>query len=141
MKSTAITASAVCIAMISGCGDSDEPPSRVTIDVARGSGKQARATAEGIADRPAAIAVRASAAPKQRVTVTWGLSCPRRDNGKDKGTGGTYVTTPPNVRPLELPKREIAFCAVRAEAQLTRLRTREGHARREPVELISARRC
>ncbi len=118
MRLTSAAAFVLSVVLLAGCGDSAQPPSRVTIDVGRASGKQARATAEGIADRPAAIAVRASAAPKQRVTVTWGLSCPRKDNGKDKGTGGTYVTTPPDVRALTLPKRAIAFCAVRAEAQL-----------------------
>jgi hypothetical protein len=118
MRLIATTALALCAALLAGCGDSEQAPTRVTIDVARASGKNAKATAEGIADRPAAIAVRASAAPKQRVTVTWGLSCPKAENGKDKGTGGTYVTTPPDIRPLELPKRAIAFCAVRAEAQL-----------------------
>jgi hypothetical protein len=52
--------------------------------------------------------------------VIWGLSCPKTAGGKSKGTGGDYVTTPPNVRPLRLPRRAIAFCAVRAEAQLSR---------------------
>jgi hypothetical protein len=115
-----LAACAIVIALLAGCGDDAKPPTRVTIDVARASGKRATATAEGIADKPAAVAVRASAAPKQRVTITWGLSCPKSAAGKDKGTGGTYVTTPPSVRPLELPKRAIAFCAVRAEAQLRR---------------------
>lgn len=118
MRLLAATAFALAIAVLAGCGDSEDAPTRVTIDIARASGKHAKATAEGIADRPAAIAVRASAKPKQRVTVTWGLSCPKGANGKDKGTGGTYVTTPPDIRPLELPKRAIAFCAVRAEVQL-----------------------
>lgn len=118
MRTTSATASVLCLALLAGCGDSEQAPKRVTIDVARASGTHAKATAEGIADRPIAVAVRASAAPKQRVTVTWGLSCPRTDDGKDKGTGGTYVTSPPSVRALRLPKRAIAFCAVRAEAQL-----------------------
>ena len=118
MKLLSTAAIAVAAALPAGCGGSGETPTRVTIDLARASGKHAKATAEGIVDRPVAVAVRASAAPKQRVTVTWGLSCPATEGGKDKGTGGTYVTTPPNVRPLELPKRAIAFCAVRAEAQL-----------------------
>jgi hypothetical protein len=118
MRPLRSAAFAVSVALLVGCGDSGTKPSRVTIDVARAAGKHAKATAEGIADRPAAVAVRASAAPKQRVTVTWGLSCPRTKDGTDKGVGGTYVTTPPSVRPLALPKRAIAFCAVRAEAQL-----------------------
>ena len=120
MRALTPAALVVCVALLGACGDDDESTTRVTIDVARASGKHAKATAEGIANDPAAIAVRASSAPKQRVVVTWGLSCPRTRRGKDKGTGGTYVTTPPNVRALELPRREIAFCAVRAEAQLRR---------------------
>ncbi len=124
MRLSCIAALAAAAALLGGCGgdgdDGGDVSKRQTIDVARAAGKRAKATAEGIADRPLAVAVRTSAAPKQRVTVTWGLSCPRTERGKDKGTGGTYVTTPPNVRPLELPQREIAFCAVRAEAQLSR---------------------
>jgi hypothetical protein len=104
--------------LAAGCGGSDSGRKRSTIDTAHAAGKHAKATAEGIANSPAAVAVRASSAPKQRVTIVWGLSCPKTDKGKDKGTGGTYVTTPPNVRPLKLPQRAIAFCAVRAEAQL-----------------------
>lgn len=120
MRFLAGTALALSVALLLGCGDDGAPSTRVTIDVARASGKHARATAEGIADKPAAVAVRASAAPRQRVTVTWGLSCPKTAGGKDNGTGGTYVTTPPNVRALTLPKRAIAFCAIRAEAQLSK---------------------
>ena len=118
MRCISIALLIVAVGLLGGCGDSDKPAPRMAIDVARASGKHAKANAEGIANRPAAIAVRASAAPKQRVIVTWGLSCPRTARGKSKGTGGTYVTTPPNVRALELPRREIAFCAVRAEVQL-----------------------
>ena len=65
--------------------------------------------------------------------VTWGLSCPQTDKGKVRGTGGTYTATPPNVRALELPKRTIAFCAVHAEAQLTR-------SGRVKVTLLASRR-
>ncbi len=118
MRLTPIAALAAGVALLAGCGDSDETPARETIDIGRASGTHAKATAEGIANKPLAVAVRASAAPKQRVTVTWGLSCPKTARGKSKGTGGTYVTTPPNVRALRLPQRAIAFCAVRAEGQL-----------------------
>ena len=54
------------------------------------------------------------------MTVTWGLSCPKTaHDGKDKGTGGTYVTTPPQTSARSsFPSATIAFCAVRAEAQL-----------------------
>jgi hypothetical protein len=114
-----IAALAAGVAVLAGCGDSNHKRARQTIGVARATGKHARAASEGIARRPLAVAVRTSAAPKQRVKVSWGLSCPKTDGGTDKGTGGTYVTSPPNVRPLELPRRAIAFCAVHAEAQLT----------------------
>jgi len=57
--------------------------------------------------------------PRQRVVVSWGLSCPKTDDGKDTGTGGSYTTTAPNVRALRLPRRKIAFCAVRGEVRLT----------------------
>ena len=108
--------------LLAGCGgDEDKPaPKRVTIDTARKVGTRARASAEGIVNHPAAVAVRVSSAPRQRVVVSWGLSCPKTDGGTDKGTGGTYSTTAPNVRALRLPRREIAFCAVRGVVQLTR---------------------
>jgi hypothetical protein len=118
VRITPIAALVAGVAILSGCGDSPDKPARQTIDTGRATGKRAKATAEGIATTPLAVAVRTSAAPKQRVTVTWGLSCPKTARGKAKGAGGTYVATPPNVRPLELPRRAIAFCAVHAEAQL-----------------------
>jgi hypothetical protein len=70
--------------------------------------------------RPAAVAIRVSAAPSQRVVVTWGLSCPKTPHGRDKGIGGTYATIAPNVRAVRLPRREIAFCAVHGESRLSR---------------------
>ena len=110
-----------------GCGGDEQSgreaaPKNVTIDLKRTTGDRAIASAEGIIRRPVAVAIRVSAAPKQRVVVTWGLSCPRTDDRKDvdAGIGGTYSTTPPNVRALRLPRREIAFCAVRGDARLTR---------------------
>ena len=92
----------------------------MTIDVARKVGTKVRANADGIINRPAAVAVRVSAAPRQRVVVSWGLVCPKTKDGKAKATGGSYVTTAPNVRALRLPRREIAFCAVHGDARLTR---------------------
>jgi hypothetical protein len=115
-------AAVLCCGLLVGCGGgtSDATPKQVTIDVAREHGRNAMASAEGIVSRPAAVAIRASAAPSQRVVVTWGLSCPRTPNGRDKGIGGTYATIAPNVRALRLPRREIAFCAVHGEARLSR---------------------
>lgn len=116
-----LVAASACL-LLAGCGSNDEEPAlkRVTIDVDRKVGTKVRANAEGIINRPAAVAVRVSSAPRQRVVVSWGLSCPKSDGGKDKGTGGSYTTRAPNVRALRLPRREIAFCAVRGEARLTR---------------------
>lgn len=107
---------------LAACGakSEDAAPKRVTIDVARTTGRHATATAKGVVERPAAVAIRVSAAPPQRVAVAWGLSCPTSDEGDAKGTGGTYATTPPDVRPLRLPRHEIAFCAVRGEVRLSR---------------------
>ncbi len=108
----------------SACGGDDEgagKPKSVTVDGARKSGDRAKATAAAIVERPLSIAIRVSAAPKQRVDVSWAMSCPRTDTGKDRRpTGGTYSVTPPNLRPVRLPKRTIAFCAVNAQAQLSR---------------------
>lgn len=110
------------LAACGGGGRSDvtTPPKRMTIDGARESGRHATAVAKGIVDRPASVAIRVSAAPRQRVEVTWGLSCPKTNTGKDKGTGGTYAATPPDVHTLTLPHRKIAFCAARAEVRLAR---------------------
>jgi hypothetical protein len=118
-----VIAGLLACALLAGCGGDDadkDAPKTFTVAVARDSGKRAKAVASGFADRPVAVALRASAAPKQRVLVTWGLACPRTKRAKVRGTGGTYTTTPPNVRALRLPRRAIAFCAVRAEARLRR---------------------
>jgi hypothetical protein len=127
---TATRALLLCLCLclpIAACGADDEgerdtPPRKVTIDVARKTGSRALATAEGIISKPAAVAIRVSAAPKQRVVVSWGLSCPKSSDRKDaeKGSGGTYSTTAPNVRALRLPRREIAFCAVFGNVRLTK---------------------
>lgn len=107
---------------LAACGGQDEraAPKRVTIGVARTTGRHAKATARAIVERPSAVAIRVSAAPRQRVAVAWGLSCPKTDEGDAKGRGGTYATAPPDVRSLRLPRHAIAFCAVRGEARLSR---------------------
>lgn len=121
--------------LLAACGAATKHhgPHRVTIGVARSTGKHASVTAEGIAQSPVAVTIRASAAPKQRVVVTWGLSCPKTAGGRSNGTGGTYVTRPPNVRPLDLPRRPSAFCAVHAQARLA-------HSGRVKVTLVASER-
>jgi hypothetical protein len=107
--------------LLAGCGGGgDTAPTRTTIAGARKTGSHAKATIEAIVRHPGTVAIRTSVAPKQHVLVTWGLSCPRTAHGKDNGSGGTYTATPPDVHTLTLPHRDIAFCAVRAEAQLVR---------------------
>jgi len=109
--------------LLAACGGDDDvaTPKSVTVDGARKTGDRAKATAEAIVERPLSIAIRVSAAPKQGVDVSWAMSCPKTDTGKDaRPTGGTYTVTPPNLRRIALPKRTIAFCAVNAQAQLTR---------------------
>jgi len=109
--------------LLAACGGDDDvaTPKSVKVDGARKTGDRAKATAEAIVERPLSIAIRVSAAPKQRVDVSWAMSCPKTDTGKDaRPTGGTYTVTPPNFRRIALPKRTIAFCAVNAQAQLTR---------------------
>ena len=123
---TSCAALLLCLPLAACGGDGQDEQSatarKVTIDEERKTGRRALATAEGIISNPAAVAIRVSAAPKQRVVVSWGLSCPRSDGRKDaaKGSGGTYSTTPPNVRALRLPRREIAFCAVFGNVRLTK---------------------
>lgn len=116
-----------CALSLPACGADGEPAGgapetkRVEINGERTSGRRAKATAKGIVERPASIAIRVSAAPRQRVKVSWGLSCPKTATGEDDSSpGGTYTTTKAADRALPLPKRTIAFCAVRAQAQLTR---------------------
>jgi hypothetical protein len=119
-RSRAVAGLLLCLAL-AACGGSggDPAPKRETIDSARDTGRDARATVDGRVRDPAEILLRVSAAPKQRVTVSWGLSCPKSASGKAKGVGRVYVTTPPDTRPLALPKRAIAFCAVTAQASLS----------------------
>lgn len=106
--------------LLAACGGKSETTPKQLIDLAREHGRNAKANAEGIVLRPVAVAIRVSAAPSQRVVVTWGLSCPKTPHGRDKGIGGTYATIAPNIRALRLPRREIAFCAVHGEARLSR---------------------
>jgi hypothetical protein len=120
-RPTALLGLLLACALLGACGDSgDEPaPKRETIDSARETGTHAKASVDGRVRNPAEILLRVSAAPKQRVTVSWGLSCPKTASGKAKGDGRVYATTPPDTRALPLPRRAIAFCAVTAQAKLS----------------------
>ncbi len=120
-RRSAVLGLLMCTPLTACGGDSgatDTPP-RATIDSARKTGRHAKAAVDGRVRDPAEILLRVSAAPKQRVTVSWGMSCPSTAGGKAKGSGRVYVTTPPDTRALALPKRTIAFCAVTAQARLS----------------------
>lgn len=128
MRTIAVAAALACALPLASCGKDESPgdgeagqAKPVEINGERTSGRRAEATARGIVRRPQRISIRVSGAPTQRVDVSWGISCPKTAAGKDdKPKGGTYTTTTPNIRALRLPSRTIAFCAVNAQAQLTR---------------------
>ena len=112
---------------LAGCGDdgdregeqADGPPQPRTIDRARDTGERPAAKAAGSVRDPLAIAIRVSAAPKQRVAVVWALSCTSGDDDKATTRGGSYTTTAPNIRPLELPAGASGeVCAVDATARI-----------------------
>lgn len=110
----------VCVAL-AACGGEDEqkdgPPKPRTIDRARATGKRPVAKAAGTVRHPRAIAIRVSAAPKQRVTVVWALSCSNGD--KERTSGSSYTVKPPQIRPLRLPPgARDDVCAVDARARI-----------------------
>lgn len=124
-RSPAPSAPLACLlacATLAGCGGSGgaAAPQRETLATARDSGRHAQATTQARLQRPAELLLRVSAAPKQRVTVSWGMSCPKTAGGRAKGTGDVYGAVPPSLRALRLPARPIAFCAISARARLSR---------------------
>ena len=111
---------AACVGL-AACGGDDEkdgPPKPRTIDRARATGDRPAAKAAGSVRHPRAIAIRVSAAPKQRVTVVWALSCTNGDD-KEKTSGASYAAMAPNIRPLKLPSGASGdVCAVDATARI-----------------------
>jgi hypothetical protein len=89
-----------------------------TLDVARSVGTFAVAQGRGRIKNPSSIAVRVSAAPKQKVTVNYQLACYRENGGTKIGTG-TYTPRPPDVRNIPLPISGARECTVTVGAQLT----------------------
>ncbi len=89
-----------------------------TLDVARSVGTFAVAQGRGRIKNPGAIAVRVSAAPKQKVTVNYQLACYREGAGAKIGKG-SYTPRPPDVRNLPLPLSGARECTVTVGAQLT----------------------
>ena len=110
-------AACVALAACGGDDDKDGPPKPRTIDRARDTGERPAAKAAGSVRHPRAIAIRVSAAPKQRVTVVWALSCANGD--KQKTSGASYTAMAPNIRPLKLPSGAAGdVCAVDATARI-----------------------
>lgn len=122
MKRLAIAVALAGALLLASCGNDGPSSQQVEIKGKRRSGRHAVAIAKGFVDRPVSVSIRVSAAPPQRVYVSWGLSCSKSDAGSgkhDETTSGVYRTTPPNVRALRLPGGEFAVCAVNAQAQLS----------------------
>ena len=110
----------VCVALAACGGEDDkkdESPIPRTIDRARATGDRPAAKAASSVRHPRSIAIRVSAAPKQRVTVVWALSCSNGD--KERTSGGSYTAMPPQIRPLKLPPgARDDVCAVDATARI-----------------------
>jgi hypothetical protein len=89
-----------------------------TIDEARREGDFAVAQARGTIRSPSRVSVRVSAAPKQRVSVNWQLSCFK--NRKVQIGKGQYLAKAPNERQIPLPMSGAETCIFTAGAQLRR---------------------
>jgi hypothetical protein len=88
------------------------------IDQARREGDFVVAQARGTIKNPFSVRLRVSAAPKQRVTVDWQLSCFK--NRQVRIGKGKYKTKAPDERHITLPMSGAETCIATAGAQLTR---------------------
>ena len=88
------------------------------IDTARREGSFVVAQARGTIRNPGRVSLRVSAAPKQRVTVDWQLSCFK--NRQVRVVKGKYRTKAPDERGISLPMTGAETCIATASAQLTR---------------------
>jgi hypothetical protein len=88
------------------------------IDQARREGDFVVAQARGTIRNPFSVRLRVSAAPKQRVTVDWQLSCFK--NRQVRSGKGKYKTKAPDERHIALPMSGAETCIATAGAQLTR---------------------
>lgn len=109
----------VCLALAACGGDKKPAPLKTrSIDRARASGDRPAAKASGTVREPAAVAIRVSAAPRQRVAVVWALSCTSAKGEKGKTTGGSYGTRSPDIRPVALPRGPTDVCVLDATASI-----------------------
>jgi hypothetical protein len=109
--------------------DSGSEPALRTVVVKRASGKNATAQAGALVRGADEIWIRVSAAPKQETRVTWSLACGGGTSSQDN-----YLTTPPHLRQLKLPK-DAKTCAGSVAAQLAKT----GATGRVKVALLRAR--
>lgn len=106
-----------CAPLIACGGDDGKKAKPKMVDRARAVGDRVQAHAEAAVKQPEALAIRVSAAPKQRVTVVWALSC-TKGGDDDKTTGGSYATMTPNIHELDLPDEPRDVCQVEATTKL-----------------------
>lgn len=88
------------------------------IDEARRVGPLVVAQARGTIRNPSRVRLRISAAPKQKVSVDWQLSC-FRDRRIRVGKG-KYRAKTPDTRAISVPLAGAETCIATAGAQLTR---------------------
>ena len=93
--------------------DTDDMPALRTFASGRAEGLKASATANGLVRRPKELWLRVSAAPKQKVRVSYNLTC-----GTGKNGGGDFIVTPPDIRQIKLPEKNPKVCPVGVAAQL-----------------------
>jgi len=105
-------------ALLSACGGGKDKATTRQVDRARAEGDRVQAKAEAAVKKPEALAIRVSAAPKQRVSVVWALSCANSDGNDEKTTGGTYSVMTPDIHELKLPDSPRDVCQVEATTKL-----------------------
>jgi hypothetical protein len=93
--------------------DSSDEPELRTLAVKRSKGRDAAVNVGALTRKPGKIALRVSAAPKQKVTVNWTLAC-----GVGATAQGDYEVTPPDTRELKLPKKNPRTCVASASSQI-----------------------
>lgn len=87
-----------------------------TIDMSSASGDYAIAQASGTINNPHRIRVRVTAKPRQRVEVSWTMTCGRGTSAASKS--GQYKARTTTTRTLRQPMRHADQCVVAANAQL-----------------------
>jgi hypothetical protein len=104
--------------LLTACGGDGKKATTKQVDRARASGDNVQAHAAAALRKPEAVAIRVSAAPKQRVTVVWALSCNNGSGKDEKTSGGTYSVMTPNIRELKLPDSPRDVCQIDATTKL-----------------------